>query len=290
MLRVAISVKFYTMKKKITFLLFLLPIVLFAQTEIKGNTLIIDFGKKKPKQDTVQKQQPVKQEVPEDEEESFPKQKKEKKAAAASQSEDAPDFKKEGVFKGLFHAGINASQIDGDKEYGYKYLGFHGGIGAMVRFHRNISVSMEMNYSMKGAKARYTPAGRTPQSNTLQKYMASFDYIDVPVSLNVHDKKLVMISLGLTPAVLVRYKELDYSGNDVSSKPPYGSPIKFDLSAFAGFHFVIKQHFLLGGKFSYSLIKLRPSYPGTKVNGQYHNVLTFRFMYILDKTSFKKKK
>lgn len=278
------------MKNKLTLLLFLLPVALFAQTEIKGNSIIIDFGKKKPKQDTVQKQQPVNEEV-QDEEESLPKQKKTKeKTAASNQQEEVPDFKKDGLFKGLFHVGINASQIDGDKEYGYKYLGFHGGIGAMVRFHRNLSISMEMNYSMKGAKARYTQTGRTPQNNNAQKYIASLDYIDVPVSLNVHDKKFVMISIGLTPAVLVRYKELDYTGNDVSSRPPYGLPNKFDLSAFLGFHFVIKQHFMLGGKFSYSLIKLRPSYPGTKVNGQYNNVLTFRFMYILDKTSFKKKK
>jgi len=189
------------------------------------------------------------------------------------------------LFKGLFNVGLNACQVDGDNQAGYRYLGFHGGVGVMVRYHKYLSTSIEINYSMKGAKERIV---QNPNPNSRQLYQMQLDYIDIPISLlNVHDKKLVMFSLGLTPSVLVRYKERDGVGNDVTDNPPYGQPKRFDLSGFAGFGFVIKQQFYLGGKFSYSFIKMRGAYPGTKTNGQYNNVITFRFMYILG--SIKKK-
>ncbi len=276
------------MKKKLTLLIFLLPFVLLAQTQLnKDGSITIDFGKKnKQKQDTVKKEEYVYPD--EEEEEDAPKPKKEKKKIATSLKEEEPDFKRDGLFKGLFHAGMNACQVDGDNEYGYKYLGANVGVGAMVRYHKNLSTSFEINYSMRGARARFRQAGINANF-----FRTNFDYVEVPISLlNVHDKKLVMFSIGLTPAVLVRYREWDrVSGLEVDyNNPPFGQPRRFDLSGFAGFYFVIKQHFLLGGKFSYSFISMRGAEGGSRVNGQYHNVLTFRFMYILDKGSFRKKK
>jgi hypothetical protein len=272
------------MKKKLTLLILLLPFALFAQTGYKGGVITIDMGKKKPKQeDTVQKEQYT---YPSDEEEDAPKQKKQK-AKTANEKEEVPDFKRDGLFKGLFHVGLNASQVDGDNEWGYKHLGVNVGVGAMVRFHQNLSVSLEMGYAMRGAKARLSPNGANANF-----FKTNFDYVEVPVSLNVHDKKLVMFSVGLIPAVLVRYQEWDrISGFQIDyNNPPFGQPRKFDLSVFGGFYFVIKQHFALGGKFAYSVLSMRGAENGTRVNGQYHNVITVRFMYILDKASFKKKK
>lgn len=269
------------MKKKLTLLILFLPVLLFSQTEYKNGTITFDLNKKKKTEqaDTVQPQKTV---YPSDEEEEeyeeTPKQKREKKKAAASDNKEDFDFKRDGLFKGLFSVGLNACQVDGDNEYGYKYLGANVGVGAMVRFHKYMSVSMELTYSMKGAKARYSQGGANANF-----FRTNFDYLEVPISFNVHDKKLVMFSAGLAPAVLVRYKEWDrVTGNEVTDNPPYGQPKKFDLSAFGGFYFVIKQQFVLGAKFSYSVLKLRGAEPGSKVNGQYHNVLTFRFMYILN--------
>jgi hypothetical protein len=140
---------------------------------------------------------------------------------------------------------------------------------------------------MQGAKQKIIP--RT-DSVSRQMYMMQLDYIDIPISLlNIHDKKLVMFSIGLTPQILVRYKERDEVGDDVTNSPGnWFPPRRFNLSGFVGFGFVIKQQFYLGGKFSYSFISMRPALSGTKTNGQYNNVLTFRFMYIMN--SIKKKK
>lgn len=276
------------MKKKLTLLIFLLPFVAFAQTQYKDGTISIDFGKKDKKQQPVDTPKPEKFVYPSDEEEAeleTPKQRREKKKASTDNKDDF-DFKRDGLFKGLFNVGINACQVDGDEQAGYRYLGFHGGVGVMIRYHKYLSTSMEINYSMKGAKERIIP-NNDPASG--QRYLLQLDYIDIPISLlNVHDKKLVMFSLGLTPSVLVRYKETNGAGFNVTDNPPFGQPKRFDLSGFAGFGFVIKQQFFLGTKFSYSFIKMRAAYPGTKTNGQYNNVLTFRFMYILG--AVKKKK
>ncbi len=271
------------MKKKLTLLIFLLPFLAFAQTQYKDGTISIDFGKKDKKQQPVDTPKPEKFVYPSDEEEAeaeTPKQRREKKKASTDNKEDF-DFKRDGLFKGLFNVGINAAQVDGDNQAGFRYLGFHGGVGVMIRYHKYLSTSMEINYSMKGAKERIVP---NPNPLSAQLYLLQLDYIDIPISLlNVHDKKLVMFSLGLTPSVLVRYKERDAAGNNVTDNPPFGrAPKRFDLSGFAGFGFVIKQQFYLGCKYSYSFLSMRPAYAGTKTNGQYNNVLTFRFMYILN--------
>lgn len=273
------------MKKKLTLLILFLPALLFAQTQLNNGTLTIDFGKKNKQQpDTIQPEKTVYPSDEEEEEEETPKQKRERKKADANNNKEDFDFRRDGLFKGLFSAGLNACQVDGDNEYGYKYLGANASVGAMVRFHKNMSVSMEIAYSMKGAKARYSPGGANANF-----FRTNFDYIEVPIAFNVHDKKLVMFSAGLAPAVLVRYREFDrVSGLEVTNNPPYGQPKRFDLSAFGGFYFIIKQQFALGAKFSYSVLSMRAAQPGSKVNGQYHNVLTFRFMYIL--SSIKKKK
>jgi hypothetical protein len=280
------------MNKKLTLLILLFPSIVFCQTQFQNGTLSIDFGKKdkkeeqQPAPDTTVKEKFV---YPSDEEEAeereTPRQRREKNKKTAK-PEEKFDFKKDGLFKGLFNVGINACQIDGDNQAGYRYLGFHGGVGVMVRYHKYLSTSLEINYSMKGAKERIVP---NPNPLSAQLYRAQLDYIDIPISLlNIHDNKLVMFSLGLTPSLLVRYKERDPAGFDVTDHPNFGQPRRFDLSGFAGFGFLIKQQFYIGGKFSYSFLKMRGAYSGTKTNGQYNNVLTFRFMYILN--GIKKKK
>ncbi len=271
------------MKKKLTLWILCSPFVLFAQTIDKNGTITFDFGHKKPKvQDTVQQHQ---QKTYEDADTLRPK--KEKKWASAvkdvKEETEAPDYKKDGIFKALVHVGFNGCQIDGDGYRGYNYLGFQGGAGALVRFHNFFSASMEINYTMKGAKQAFI---FTAAPQTLQKYRAQLDYIEIPVALNVH-AKFVMLSGGLAFSTLIRYKEQYENGDPASDgpgPPPGGWPNKFDLSGFIGLHFIIHKNFVVGGKFSYSITRIRdPQVPAlTHLNGEYHNDLTIRFMYIID--------
>ncbi len=280
------------MKKKLTLLILLFPALVFCQTEYKNNTLSIDFGKKQRQPEVISKDTvvPEKFVYPSDEEEAeqneTPKQRRAKNKKTTNPNQEDFDFKRDGLFKGLFSVGLNACQVDGDRQAGYNRLGFDGGVGVMIRYHKFLSTSLEIHYSMKGAKSRIVP-NQNPLA--LQLYSLQLDYIDIPVSLlNVHDKKLVMFSVGLTPSILVRVKEYNESGLDATVQPNYIDRRRFDLSGFAAFGFVIKQQFYIGAKFSYSFISQRPAESGTKTNGQYNNVINFRFMYILGRLSKKK--
>ncbi|HWB62246.1 MAG TPA: outer membrane beta-barrel protein [Chitinophagales bacterium] len=283
------------MHKKLTLLIFLFPTMLFAQIDFTNGAITIDFGKKHKFQDSVQQQQQDSiensQTIPgsdvDDYNQSVQKHRKQKEN---SQPEIVDDWKKNGIFKAIFHAGINGSQVDGDGYAGYNLMGFQGGIGALVRFHKYFSTSIEINYTMKGAKQKFIESAAGTDSSTRQLYRVQWDYIELPISINVQDKKLVMFSLGLAPAVMVRYRERNENGDDDTNAPPDGQPRRFDLSAFGSLHFLIQQHYGIGLKFSYSLLKIRgPQYPGlTRVAGEYNNVLSLNFMYILD--TVKKKK
>jgi hypothetical protein len=282
--------------KKQTLWIFLFPAMLMAQ---EAPVFRFDMNKKK-NQETEQK----KEETPapatysnDEEEEGEVKKEKKKKVVSEKndlpkkekeQQEEKPDFRN-GLFKGLFIGGLNATQIDGDEGYGYNYLGAHVGVGAMVKFHKNMSVSMEILYSMKGAQRRLFGNNRADSS-----FKIIHDYVEVPLLFNVHDKKLIMASVGISAAYMVRNKlmlnGIDYTNPESTAPIPSAfliEPKKFDLSALIGLHFIIKEQFALGARFSYSLLGIRPALPGSRVRNQYNNVLSFRFMYIL---SPKKKK
>ena len=263
-------------------LVFFLPVLLMAQPSVtkKNGTYTIDLSKKKKApQDTITIQSPIEDEEDENGNAVRVKGKKYKTARPPRTPTHKPynyDFAKEGVFKGMFIAGLNACQIDGDNEWGYKYFGAEAGVGAMARFHKFFSTSLEIDYTMKGARSRLHS---TPDQ--LQLYNVQWDYVSVPVAVNAHVKDLVMFSVGLAPGVMVRYKEFNYSGINVTNDPPFGVPKKFDLDIFGAIHFIIKKHYALGFKYSCSLLPIRNALIDTRVNGQYNNVLTFRFVYIL---------
>lgn len=287
------------MKKKLTLWILLLPCLIFGQVEIKDGALTIDFSKKKgAAQDTTQKSNTAEDEKP-------ARVKKQKPANDTPEEEEDPDYKKEGLFKALFIAGLNLSQIDGDNQAGFVHPGAHLGIGALVKFHRNLSASIEIVYGMKGATQKFTqftstPDSLSPTSGTF-RFKQQWDYIQVPIMFNIHDKKLVMASLGLSLNYLIRNK-LDFQAYDGAGNPTNSlntlqqalanSPNRFDLGGVLAFQFLIKKVFGIGARFEYSLIGLKPSLgePLTKVKQMRNNSITLRFMYILDPVSIKKKR
>jgi hypothetical protein len=270
------------MNKKLTLLIFLFPMLAIGQVEFKNGGLIFDMGNKKTKaqRDSIENSQRI-PDAPDDDDQQKPK--KEKKPPAPKPYVAPYDYKKDGIFKALVHAGINGCQIDGDGYAGYNYLGAEAGIGALYRFHKNFSVSMEINYTMKGAKQAFV---FTQVPTSLQKYRVSWDYVEIPVGVNIYAKNLMMLSLGFSIAAQVRFQEFSEDGDNETNNPPEGPPNKYDFCGFAGLHFIIHNNYVIGGKFSYSLVKIRGphSTPGgiSQQAGEFNNVLTLRFMYIID--------
>jgi hypothetical protein len=284
------------MKKKLTLWILLVPTLIFGQVEIKDGALTIDFSKKnKQQQDSTQKDAPP------------PKVKKQKaNTDQTPEQEEKPDYAKEGLFKALFIAGLNLTQIDGDYQAGYVHPGAHVGVGTLVKFHKNFSVSLAIVYSMKGATQKFVPLTYQqtvggPQYNGIYRSRQNWDYIQIPVMLNIHDKKLVMAGIGLSASYLVRNKLMfeAYDANDNPTNQFVGfqqaldrAPSKFDLGAVINFQFLIKRVFGIGAQFEYSLLPLKASVgqPYTKVRNMRNNAITIRFSYILDPVAIKNKK
>ena len=273
------------MKKILFWFLILSPGLLLAQ-EINNGTITFEFSKKKPEQkDSSAWQEPAEESLgPEVKKKQKAKKEPGLPALKPLQKAEEYDYKRDGVFSGLFHAGFNTAQIDGDNEYGYKYFGFEGGIGALARFHKIFSVSLELNYSMLGARARLTPS-----ATNLQAYQVQLDYLEAPVAINAHYRDILITSIGIAPAYLTRYKEFDYDGINITNQQNrLGEPRKFGMTGFVSMHVVIKDHYAIGGKFSYSMVKVREALPGNHVNGEYNNYLTLDFKYILNRVKKKK--
>jgi hypothetical protein len=254
-----------TMKKKLTLLIFLFPLVIMAQ-QVNNGRVQSDSTQQQSNQDDEGQQKP----------------KKQRKANTDATADAQGDWKRNGLFKALFHVGLNACQIDGDNYNGYDQFGLNAGVGALVRFHKYLSVSMSIDYSMEGARQQLK---NDPNNTTPEKYQVQWDYIQVPLMLNVHDKNIVMFGVGLQPAVMVRYQEWDSYGANITNAtppPPGGTPHVFDLDGVAALHFLVLKKIMLGAKFSYSLIPVRGSEPTNKLKGEYNNVLTFEVGYLLD--------
>lgn len=249
-----------------------------AQAGYKNGTISIDFHKKKnqTQQDTTAATTLPSEEEDENGNMIAPVKSQKAPKSHAQTKAGVYDIHELGIFRGIFHAGFNACQVDGDHEWGYKYLGASFGAGVMARFHPYLSASLEINYSMQGARARL------PTSDLVsRRYQVQWDYVEAPIALGAHYRDIVMVSAGLIPGFMVRYKELDYDGINVTKDPPLGQPRQFALSAFAGLHVFIKKHYGLGFIYRYSVLKVRGAQDGTKVDGQYNNLFTFRFAYVL---------
>jgi hypothetical protein len=194
-----------------------------------------------------------------------------------------PQDKDERLFKGLFSVGLNMSQIDGDESVGYKNFGAHIGAGTMLQFHEYVSVSLEMIYSMRGAIER-----RKSDINPQTAFKSSMDYLEVPIMLNLNDRENVLFSIGLAPGVLVRnnlsFRKFDLSGDLTGEGPPTclsNEPSQIDLSFVVGLQLLIKENYAIGGRFSYSVLGVRDACSGSRVESQFHNMVTLRFTYIL---------
>lgn len=277
------------MKKKLTLWILLLPAFAFAQVQVKDGALTIDFGKKKNKteqSDSTSQQQPTE----ETEEEEPAKAKKTKPAKAKEEDEDDPNFQRDGLFKAMFSAGLNLSQIDGDEQAGYTHPGAYVGVGAMVKFHKYMSVNTGIYYTMRGATKKAN-VNITP----MESFRINWDYVQIPIMFNVHDKKLVMASVGIGLNYMVRNQithQVDSFGqglveyNESGLKNP--QPKRFDLTGIVGFQFFVKKVFGIGAQFEYSFLKLRPAYGlNTRVKNMFNNTITIKFTYILDPVQLK---
>lgn len=245
------------MKKKLTLWIMLLPLALLAQTG--QDSTQVHKHKKAPK--VVVGINPNAPPVP------IP-------------DEVKPDFSKESIFKALFVGGVNLSQIEGCGEATYRKVGALVGAGTVIKFSRRFSISAEVLYSQKGAQPQFA---NDPVTGVRNKFSITSDYVDLPITFSVHDKKILMFGAGIQLSALARYQQTDSAGNNVSSHPAEGQQIhKIDLLGQICGTFFIKQRLGIGLRFAYSLIGIRNSVQNSNFRHEYNNTISIRISYLLD--------
>lgn len=203
----------------------------------------------------------------------------------------ATDIKAQ-IVKGEGFLGFNLSQVDGDDAFGYKKLGLHAGLGALVPIYQknnfNIDFSLEVAFSQKGAHQRQIYNGAN--DGITGEYDLHLNYFEVPVLIYFTDKQITSFGIGASYGRLVGLKEYEH-GNLTDVNLTYTGVDKYDLNDFciiADLKFRIYERLKFGVRYQYSIDKIRTR-PFYLVNGepnhvrdQYNNVLTARLIYVFN--------
>lgn len=206
---------------------------------------------------------------------------------------------------GALSAGVNLTQVDGDEEIGYKKIGFNGGPSVIKPFgkNRNWSVTMELLFSMKGARQKSNyPAIYQPNDtikdtvNYNDGYKLDLNYVEIPLMVHYTDKKIIAAGLGFSYGQRVGFKEM-VDHNKLPDPEGWETPAdssslyaNYDLNILADVRLRIWQRLWLNGRFSYSILPIAtrwfrvPSTPTDQIwsREQYNNVITLRLTYIFN--------
>ncbi len=202
------------------------------------------------------------------------------------------------VIKGETFIGLNLTQVDGDKAYGYRHPGFHGGLGAMIPVYKkdnfNIDIALEVVFNHKGAHQGRIYSDTLSNGDVITgEYDLHMNYLEVPLMVYFSDKQIASFGIGASYGRLVGLREyehgrltdidLNYTGKDGYKHD--------DWSILADLKFRIYERLKLGFRYQYSIAKIRTR-SFDLVNGQpdpewqdvaqYNNVITARLIYIFN--------
>lgn len=198
------------------------------------------------------------------------------------------------IVKGEAFLGMNLSQIDGDKAYGYRRFGLHGGFGGMVPVFQkgnfSIDFSMEIAFNQRGSHQGRQYTDTVNGKIYTGEYDTYMNYLEVPVLFYFTDKGMYSIGLGASYGRLVGLKEYEH-GELTNVNLSYNGPDKYNLNDFAfiaDIKFRIYERLKLGVRYQYSMAKIRTR-DFYLINGefdctrnQYNNSITARLIYVFN--------
>ncbi len=107
-------------------------------------------------------------------------------------------------FKLVLVAGINASQVNGDKLAGFDKVGLLTGAGISRQVNKKIGWQFEILYSEKGSK------DVASVSNLQLDTLFRFNYIEIPIMFNYSIYEKLQLQGGLYSAVRIKAEYDDY--------------------------------------------------------------------------------
>lgn len=193
-------------------------------------------------------------------------------------------------FKGAVMGGMNLSQVDGDEVIGYKRVGGHFGVAAILPI-KNFDITLETVFNQKGAreKQQYILYDSLDNITYTGEYNLRLNYVEVPLVAHYTDKERYTVGLGFSYGRLVSFSEVEHGG----IIPPYSDTVAFnksDYNVLLDLQIRIWKQLKFNTRFSYSIVPIRErTYndviyqlkdPWTRK--QYNHMLTFRLVYIFN--------
>lgn len=189
------------------------------------------------------------------------------------------------IFRGGPILGFNATQVDGDERYGYHKFGLHSGGTVIVPLKNNFSVAMELLYNEKGSYRKPHPV----YFDTLNgAYHLIMNYVEIPAMVYYKDKDFITFGTGLSYNYLFKYAEYENGKRITSWNKDLPEPEKYDITWIAHVDIPLTKkipNLKLNFRYCYSIKSFRTvTFKGLQGDPwqrkQYHNILTFRLMYI----------
>lgn len=191
------------------------------------------------------------------------------------------------IIKGEAILGLNMTQVEGDKVFGFKKPGLNIGVGAMIPFANKWDVSMEVTYNQKGSsqKDQYNDVDSAGNVTT-GAYRLRLNYVEVPVLVHFTDKEFLTIGAGFSWGRLVGVQEWEHGKRMNNTTLNSGIYDKNDFSYIIDLRVKIKGPLKLSFRYQNSMKKIRTRTfdisGGTETRDQFNKVLTFRLVYMFN--------
>ncbi len=195
-------------------------------------------------------------------------------------------------FKAGIVGGINVSQIDGDLIAGYTKLGLNAGFVSEIPISDRLFVNLELLFSQKGSSTALK------LSNIADDFTIVTDYASIPILIKFKDLKGGLIfGAGFSINRLVRNK-FTVNGLDLTDNLMTGArkPKNWDFSGLLDLSYMFKSKkqgraevWGIGGRFSYSLLSFRRDNVAGVEETQFHNIMSFRTIFLFSGLLQKKK-
>lgn len=176
-------------------------------------------------------------------------------------------------FEGGIHAGLTASQVQGDDYGGYNKAGFYAGAYVNYTFTQHSAFQLELNYIQKGSRH----IGTRNDPNT---YKLNLHYVELPLLYQYLINEHFSVEAGLALGVFVKSFEEHQYEEQVSAKDFQ----RLTLSFVGGVYYNINERFRLSIRTNNSITPIRPHISGKSrlFNfGQYNDLLSLGFQYSL---------
>mgnify|MGYP001569095309 CR=1 FL=1 len=179
-------------------------------------------------------------------------------------------------FNGGLKAGIDFSQVDGDRQEGYHKGGLIFGGFVSRKLSPRLNWQLEMIYIMKGSKK-----GADSLRGIYDYKRIGLNYVEMPMVMQVwYEKFKLYFEGGLSFGVLISSKEEDENGTTTLIGP--FNPFEFGLVA--GASFIATPQLSASARFGYSILPIANQaivVGGKTYGGSYNNLIELTLNYLI---------